>query len=48
MVFGFMPNLAQFKSSMVSKRMKAGTQRAKKGGEHAGWPPILEDTQAEV
>jgi DNA invertase Pin-like site-specific DNA recombinase len=48
MVFGFMASLAQFESSLISERVKAGMQRAKEEGKHVGRPPIPEDTQAEV
>jgi DNA invertase Pin-like site-specific DNA recombinase len=47
-VFGFMASLAQFESSLISKRVKAGMQRAKEEGTRVGRPPIPEDTQAEV
>lgn len=48
MVFGFMASLAQFESSLISERVKAGMQRAKEEGKHVGRPPIPEDTQAKV
>ena len=48
MVFGFMASLAQFESSLISERVKAGMQRAKEEGTRVGRPPIPEDTQAEV
>lgn len=48
MVFGFMASLAQFESSLISERVKAGMQRAKEEGTHVGRPPIPEDTQAKV
>lgn len=48
MVFGFMASLAQFESSLISERVKAGMQRAKEEGKHVGRPPIPDDTQVEV
>lgn len=48
MVFGFMASLAQFESSLISERVKAGMQRAKEEGKHVGRPPIPEDTQEKV
>jgi len=48
MVFGFMASLAQFESSLISERVKAGMQRAKEEGKHVGRPPIPEDTQEQV
>lgn len=48
MVFGFIASIAQFESSLISERVKAGMQRAKEQGKHVGRPPIPEDTQAEI
>lgn len=45
MVLGLLASLAQFESSLISERVKAGMQRAKEEGTHVGRPPISEDTQ---
>lgn len=48
MVFGFMASLAQFESSLISQRVKAGMQRAKEEGKHVGRPSISEEKQDEI
>ncbi|MCS4201724.1 recombinase family protein [Salinibacter ruber] len=48
MVFGFIASLAQFESSLISQRVKAGMQRAKEEGTHVGRPPIPEEKQEEI
>ena len=48
MVFGFLASLAQFESSLISERVKAGMQRAKEEGKHVGRPPIPEATQERI
>lgn len=48
MVFGFMASLAQFESSLISERVKAGMQRAKEEGTHVGRPPIPEKIQQRI
>lgn len=48
MVFGFLASLAQFESSLISERVKAGMQRAKEEGTHVGRPPISEEKQRAI
>ncbi len=48
MVFGFIASLAQFESSLISQRVKAGMQRAKEEGTRVGRPPIPEEKQKEI
>jgi DNA invertase Pin-like site-specific DNA recombinase len=48
MVFGFLASLAQFESSLISERVKAGMQRAKEEGTHVGRPPISDEKQIRV
>ncbi|WP_148278303.1 recombinase family protein [Salinibacter ruber] len=48
MVFGFIASLAQFESSLISQRVKAGMQRAKEEGTRIGRPPIPEEKQEEI
>lgn len=48
MVFGIMASLAQFESSLISERVKAGMQRAKEEGTHVGRPPIPEEKREAI
>ena len=48
MVFGIMASLAQFESSLISERVKAGMQRARAEGTHVGRPPIPEEKQEAI
>jgi len=41
-------SLAQFESSLISERVKAGMQRAKEEGTHVGRPPIPEEKQEKI
>lgn len=48
MVFTIMASLAQFESSLISQRVKAGMERAKKQGKRISRPRISETTQTEI
>ena len=40
MVFNIMASLAQFESSLIGERVKAGMARARAQGKHVGRPPL--------
>lgn len=48
MVFTIMASLAQFESSLISDRVKAGMARAKSQGKRCSRPPISEDTKLQI
>ncbi len=48
MVFTIMASLAQFESSLISDRVKAGMARAKAQGKRCSRPPITEDTRRQI
>ena len=43
-----MSSLAQFESSLISQRVKAGMTRAKAQGKHIARPPIAKQMQAKI
>ena len=43
-----MASLAQFESSLISQRVKAGMARAKAQGKHIARPPIAKELQAKI
>jgi len=43
-----MASLAQFESSLISERVRAGMARAKAQGKHIARPPLVESKQAEI
>ncbi|GAA4462970.1 recombinase family protein [Nibrella saemangeumensis] len=48
LIFHVMASLAQFESSLISQRVRAGMARAKAQGKHIARPPLLESKQAEI
>jgi DNA invertase Pin-like site-specific DNA recombinase len=48
MVFNIMASLAQFESSLIGERVKAGMQRARAQGKHVGRPPLPDEKLAEI
>src|SRR5215210_8740992 len=48
LVFGMMANLAQFESSLIGERVKAGMARAKAQGKRTSRPPIPEATRKRI
>ena len=48
MIFTFMASLAQFESSLISERVKAGMERAKAQGKRVSRPPIGDELQAQI
>lgn len=48
LVFSILASLAQFESSLISERVKAGMARAKNQGKRCSRPRIAPDTQAEI
>ena len=45
LIFHVMASLAQFESSLISQRVKAGMARAKAQGKHIARPPIAKELQ---
>src|SRR3954471_12556123 len=48
LVFGMMANLAQFESTLIGERVKAGMARAKAQGKRTSRPPIPEATRRRI
>lgn len=48
LIFHVMASLAQFESSLISERVRAGMARAKAQGKHIARPPLVESKQAEI
>jgi DNA invertase Pin-like site-specific DNA recombinase len=48
LIFHVMASLAQFESSLISQRVKAGMARAKAQGKHIARPPITKELQAKI
>ena len=48
LVFGMMANLAQFESSLIGERVRAGMARAKAQGKRVSRPPIPEATRRRI
>lgn len=48
LVFGMMANLAQFESSLIGERVRAGMARARAQGKRVSRPPISETTRARI
>ena len=48
LVFGMMANLAQFESTLIGERVKAGMARAKAQGKRTSRPPIPEATRKTI
>jgi DNA invertase Pin-like site-specific DNA recombinase len=48
LIFHVMASLAQFESSLISQRVKAGMARAKAQGKHIARPPIAKEFQAKI
>lgn len=48
LIFHVMASLAQFESSLISQRVKAGMARAKAQGKHIARPPIAKELQAKI
>ena len=47
-IFHVMASLAQFESSLISQRVKAGMARAKAQGKHIARPPIAKELQKKI
>ena len=48
LIFHVMASLAQFESSLISQRVKAGMARAKAQGKHMARPPIAKELQVKI
>ena len=48
LIFHVMASLAQFESSLISQRVKAGMARAKAQGKHIARPPIAKELQHKI
>ena len=48
LIFHVMASLAQFESSLISQRVKAGMARAKAQGKHIARPPIAKELQIKI
>jgi len=48
LIFHVMASLAQFESSLISQRVKAGMARTKAQGKHIARPPISKHLQAQI
>ena len=48
MIFTVMASLAQFESTLISERVKAGMARAKAQGKRISRAPIAEEIQARI
>ena len=48
LIFHVMASLAQFESSLISQRVKAGMARAKAQGKHSARPPIAKELQEKI
>ena len=48
LIFHVMASLAQFESSLISQRVKAGMARAKAQGKHIARPPIAKELQTKI
>jgi DNA invertase Pin-like site-specific DNA recombinase len=48
LVFGMMANLAQFESSLIGERVRAGMARARAQGKRVSRPPIPEATKTRI
>jgi DNA invertase Pin-like site-specific DNA recombinase len=48
LVFGLMASLAQFESSLIGERVRAGMARAKAQGKRVSRPPIPEATRRRI
>ena len=48
LIFHVMASLAQFESSLISQRVKAGMARAKAQGKHISRPPIAKELQVQI
>ena len=48
LIFHVMASLAQFESSLISQRVKAGMARAKAQGKHIARPPLAKHLQAQI
>ena len=48
LIFHVMASLAQFESSLISQRLKAGMARAKPQGKHIVRPPIANQMQEKI
>ena len=48
LIFHVMASLAQFESSLISQRVKAGMARAKAQGKHIARPPIAKELQEKI
>ena len=48
LIFHVMASLAQFESSLISQRVKAGMARAKAQGKHIALPPIAKELQEKI
>lgn len=48
MIFNIMASLAQFESSLIGERVRAGMARAKSQGKRCSRPPIPEATKQEI
>ena len=48
LIFHVMASLAQFESSLISQRVKAGMARAKAQGKRIARPPIAKELQAKI
>jgi DNA invertase Pin-like site-specific DNA recombinase len=48
LVFGMMASLAQFESSLISERVRAGMARAKAQGKRVSRPPLPEATRRKI
>jgi DNA invertase Pin-like site-specific DNA recombinase len=48
LVFHVMASLAQFDSSLISQRVKAGMARAKAQGKHIAWPALPVELQRRI
>ena len=48
LIFHVMASLAQFESSLISQRVKAGMARAKAQGKHISRPPIAKELQQKI
>ncbi|MCU0471347.1 MAG: recombinase family protein [Arcicella sp.] len=48
LIFHVMASLAQFESTLISQRVKAGMARAKAQGKHIARPPITKELQAKI
>jgi DNA invertase Pin-like site-specific DNA recombinase len=48
LIFSIMASLAQFESSLISERVKAGMARARAQGKHVSRPRIPTSTQAKI